>query len=100
MKPTILEPISTEVFGNKITTPVSENSSNYNEYFKPYIDNIGTYAIGPYFWFIPDNTVMRMIAASDNMSQLTPYSNFDLSNWDINGLQAFADMIHPDDRGH
>ncbi len=100
MKPTILKPISTEVFGNKITTPISENGSHYMAYFQPYIDNIHTYAIGPFYWFIPDNTVMRMIAASENMSQLTPYPNFNLSNWDINGLQGFADMIHPEDKGY
>ena len=63
------------------------------EYFKPYIENIPTYAIGPYYWLVPDNSTMRMIAASENMSQLTPYRNFNLANWKINSIEAFSAMI-------
>lgn len=98
MKPNFLKPISTEIFANKISAPDSQESSHYLEYFKPYIDNIDTYAIGPYFWFIPDNTTMRVIAASENISQLTPYSSFKLTNWDVNSVHGFANLIHKEDR--
>jgi len=98
MKPTFLKPISPEDFENRVSTLAEANSSNYLKYFKPYIENIDTYAIGPYYWFVPDNSTMLTIAASENMSQLTPYPNFDLADRDINNIQAFADMIIPDER--
>lgn len=53
------------------------------------------YAIGPYFWFIPDNSKMKIVNVSDNISSLTPYSE---KHWKNQGPDFFASLVHEDDR--
>lgn len=92
-----IKPISPEDFTKKIAITKSDNDSDYINYFQPYIDKIDSFAIGPYFWFIPSNLTMNMIASSDNIGQLTPYPHYSAADWKKASLDDLASMIHPDD---
>lgn len=37
------------------------------------LNELPNFAIGPYFWFIPDNTDMSIIESSDNIHELTSF---------------------------
>ena len=57
---------SQESFIDKVSVPFSEHA--IGGLFKPFLDNIGTYAIGPFNWFILDNSTLRVIATRVNMN--------------------------------
>ena len=96
----LLKPLTTQEFDKKITTNKHEEEVDYLAYFQPYLEKIENFAIGPFFWFIPDNTKMKILAASENISQLTPYAEFTEDHWDITVVEDFANIIHPDDRNY
>jgi DNA-binding CsgD family transcriptional regulator len=97
MNSEFIKPISPEDFTKKIAITKSDDDVDYMNYFQPFIDKIDSFAIGPYYWFVPSNSTMHMIAASDNIGQLTPYSNYTIEDWKKATLNDFANMIHPDD---
>lgn len=84
-----------EEFVSKLQTKIDVSPIDYYSYFKPSIEKAIQYAIGPYFWFIPDNRVMKIIAVSENIRQLTPYSR---EEWIGKGPDFLAQNVHPDDR--
>lgn len=89
-----IEPISTNQFTTVLTTKSSTDKVDYEVYFRPYIEQAKNFAIGPFCWFIPDATVMVIVAASDNMNLLTPYSQ---QEWVGKDPSFLAANIHPDD---
>lgn len=89
-----IKPILPEEFVNKLQTRNNFNAVNYSAYFEPHIAQIINYAVGPYCWFIPDNRLMKIIGASDNMRQLTPFTK---EEWLGQGAEFFANNTHPDD---
>ena len=89
-----IKPILPEEFVSKLQTNVNTSDVDFQSYFKPYIDMAINYAIGPYFWYIPDNRLMKIIAVSDNIRQLTPFKQVE---WIGKGPNFLAQNIHPDD---
>lgn len=89
-----ITPIAQEEFVKFLQTESNNNTVDYISYFKPYIESAINYAIGPYFWFISDNRIMKIIAASDNIRQLSP---FDKNEWIGSGPEIFTKITNPDD---
>lgn len=75
----------------------SELPENYFDFFTESIKNAGSFSIGPYFWFITNNTKMRTERASKNIEQFTPYSK---EEWMNSDTEFFINLFHPQDRGH
>ncbi|MEO7976613.1 LuxR C-terminal-related transcriptional regulator [Flavobacterium sp.] len=100
MNSKFIKPISVEDFTKKIAVNKNDNSIDYMEYFKPFIDKIDSFAIGPYFWFVPSNLTMGMVATSENIGQLTPYSHYSDADWRNISLNNLANMVHPDYRNY
>ncbi|MBP6430788.1 MAG: hypothetical protein KA319_03395 [Ferruginibacter sp.] len=73
----------------------TEEKVDYLAYFKPQINEAINFAIGPFFWFIPDQATMTIIAASENIHQLTPYKK---NEWVGKDANFWASNIHPEDR--
>lgn len=50
-----------------------ESKETYLGMLKNTLDELPNFAIGPYFWFIPDNTDMSIIDSSENIHELTSF---------------------------
>lgn len=98
MNSKFIKPLSVADFTKKIAVNKNDTPVDYMEYFKHFIDKIDSFAIGPHFWFVPSNLTMGMIATSDNIGQLTPYSHYTTTDWKNISLEDLANMVHPDDR--
>lgn len=88
-----LQPLSAEDFSS-----IAKNSNvldivDYEQYFKVQIDGAPNFAIGPYYWFIGDNFNMTITAASNNIRDLTPFTQ---QEWVHNSPLFFAENIHPE----
>jgi DNA-binding CsgD family transcriptional regulator len=90
----LIQPITPAEFTTTLVTAPTSIEVDYAKYFEPYISQALSFAIGPYCWFIPDTTRMIIVAASENMRQLTPYTTEEWIGKDANFL---ASNIHPDD---
>lgn len=90
-----INPISSSEFSEKIKIKDLSLQVNLLEYFEEYIKMASHYAIGPYFWFIPDNSTLKIIEVSSNISSLTPFNS---DHWKNQGPDFFASLIHVDDR--
>lgn len=89
-----IKPITPQEFVQKAKVAVPLKLVNYLDYFKPQIDEAKNFAIGPYYWFIGNNSTMTITTASSNIRSLTP---FDQNEWEGNSPHFFAANIHPDD---
>ncbi|MEO8235804.1 MAG: helix-turn-helix transcriptional regulator [Flavobacterium sp.] len=90
----ILNPLSVEDFNQIAKNDNPLNISNYEEFFQKQIDDASNYAVGSYFWFIGNNHEMKIVAASRNINELTPFSH---EKW-TNGTALFlVENLHPDD---
>ncbi|MCP9765290.1 LuxR C-terminal-related transcriptional regulator [Lacihabitans soyangensis] len=91
----VLSPLSVHEF---IEIAKNENEimiGDFVSYFQNQIEEASNYAIGPYFWFIGDNSTLMITAASQNINELTPYQH---EAWTKGNTFFFAENIHPDDR--
>jgi hypothetical protein len=68
-----LKPVMPDEFTSKMLRKIEPAKVDYAAYFKPYIEQAVHFAVGPYFWFIPDQADMTIVAASENTKQLSPY---------------------------
>ncbi|CAH0205954.1 LuxR C-terminal-related transcriptional regulator [Chryseobacterium sp. Bi04] len=75
----------------------SDLPENYYDFFKDSINNAKSFSIGPYFWFITNNTKMRTERISENIEQFTPYSK---EEWINSDTGFFINLFHPNDRHH
>jgi DNA-binding CsgD family transcriptional regulator len=83
---------------DKFELNVKRNSKQFIDfvaYFQPTIERMKDFAIGPYFWLIPDQVDMTIFDTSDNIGSFTPKSR---NEWKGNPAQNWIDCIHPDDR--
>jgi DNA-binding CsgD family transcriptional regulator len=71
-----------------------ERKRDYQKVFRKDIENIPKYAIGPYFWFIPDNSKMTIVGFSDNIHELT---NFDKDEWKQYEPDFLSKIMHEED---
>jgi DNA-binding CsgD family transcriptional regulator len=90
-----LKPVLPNEFTSKMLRANEAVKVDYAAYFKPYIEQAVNFAVGPYFWFIPDQANMTIVAASENTKQLSPYKPAEWVGQDAN---FWANNIHPDDR--
>ncbi len=90
-----INPISSSEFSEKIKIEHLSHQIDFLDYFKEYIKMAHNYAIGPYFWFIPDNSTMKIVEVSSNIFSLTPFNS---EYWKNQGPDFFASLIHEDDR--
>lgn len=89
-----IQPILPDEFTNKLQTKKNLVTIDYLSFFKPCLEQAIYYAIGPFYWYIPDTRTMKIIAVSDNIRQLTPYTQQEWLGQDASFLAA---NIHPDD---
>ena len=99
MKTELIQTLTPEEFVVKIRTEQSADKIDFRAYFDSAIQNAINYAVGPYFWFIPDNATPQIIAVSPNISLMTPFDEFQWLD-SKNNANLFANNIHPDDRFH
>ncbi len=90
-----LKPVLPSEFTGKMLRSKEPKKVDYAAYFKPFIEQAVNFAVGPYFWFIPDQADMTIVAASENTRQLSPYNPEEWVGQDAN---FWASNIHPDDR--
>ncbi len=90
-----LKPVTPDEFTSKMLRKDVFTKVDYEAYFKPYIEQAVNFAVGPYFWFIPDQATMTIVAASENTKQLSPYKP---EEWVGQDAAFWASNIHPDDR--
>mgnify|MGYP000869443085 FL=1 len=89
-----LKPLSVKQFNQIAKNENPINIDNYEAFFQKEIDEASNYAAGPHFWFIGNNHEMKIVAASKNINELTPYSH---ERW-TNGTALFlVENLHPDD---
>ncbi|MCP9755053.1 LuxR family transcriptional regulator [Lacihabitans sp. CCS-44] len=91
----VLSPLSVNEFINIAKNENEILIGDFEEYFEKQIEEASNYAIGPYFWFIGDNSTLMITAASQNIRELTPHRH---EVWTKGNTLFFAENIHPDDR--
>ncbi len=89
-----IQPIMPQEFTNKLQTKKNLTLIDYLAFFRPCLEQAINFAIGPFCWYIPDTRTMKIIAVSDNIRQLTPYTQQEWLGQDVSFLAA---NIHPDD---
>lgn len=68
---------------------------DYKSFFSDKIEEISRHAIGPYYWFIGDNTKMMITTASENIGEFSPYSQ---KEWENKPTLFLAENICEEDR--
>lgn len=92
-----LKPISTSEFKNNLLRPIKTISTQeFLHYFEPYIKMAEQFAVAPYFWLIPNQKDVTLVATSDNIRTLTPFSKEEWINQDS---FFWINSMHPDDQG-
>lgn len=91
----IISPLSVNDFINIAKNENDIQIGDFEKYFQNQIEEASNYAIGPYFWFIGDNSTLLITAASLNINELTPHTH---EVWIEGNTLFFAENIHPDDR--
>jgi len=71
-----------------------DDSIDFRKEFEKDILEIPKYAIGSYFWFIPDNSKMSIVDSSDNIHQLTSFEKDEWKKYYPNFLER---VTHPED---
>ena len=89
-----LQPITSDEFIATLITGHTDTKVDFEAYFKPIIEQAVSFAVGPFCWFIPDTTTMKIVAASSNINLLTPYTQ---QEWIGKDPSFLAANIHPDD---
>jgi DNA-binding CsgD family transcriptional regulator len=90
-----LDPLSVDEFYAIAKNENKIEIGDFEEYFCKQIEDASNYAIGPYFWFIGDNSTLLITAASKNIGELTPFKH---EQWTQGNTLFFVENIHPDDR--
>ncbi len=93
-----IKPLSPYDFIEKVKTTRFEDIDWYTEYFATSIQAIAEVSVGPYFWFIPDNYLGKIVFISESCRELTPYTQEEWLNPADPPMQL-ASIIYPDDRG-
>ncbi|KUY20561.1 helix-turn-helix transcriptional regulator [Elizabethkingia miricola] len=81
-------------FMENIKIANKDDDKDYFSYFSDAIDRAKDFAIGPFFWFIPNNYQLKIKWVSDNIGMHTPYSK---DEWHGKEPAFFAEQLHPDD---
>lgn len=89
----IVQPIDIHEFYKKIKV-CSKSSLNFKKIFEKDILDVSKYAIGSYFWFIPDNSNLSIVDVSDNIHELTSYKK---DEWKKYSPEFLSPIMHPED---
>ena len=88
-----IQPVEFNEFSKNLIVD-SQKKTDYGKIFAKDIDNISKYAIGPYFWFIPDNSNMSVFETSDNIHELTSYEK---DEWKQYEPEFLSPIMHQED---
>ena len=88
-----IQPIGYDAFSNSLKA-VNKKTIDLGKTFEKEIENISKYAIGPYFWFIPDNSNMTIFRTSDNIHELT---SFKKNEWKKYEPEFLSPIMHAED---
>jgi DNA-binding CsgD family transcriptional regulator len=92
-----LKPISIDEFNKSMTREINEEDKiDFENYFKPCIEQASKFAVAPYFWLIPNQENMSLVAASSNIRDLTPHTK---EEWIKEDSFFWMNNFHPDDQG-
>ncbi|WP_337042673.1 LuxR C-terminal-related transcriptional regulator [Emticicia sp. 17c] len=91
-----IEPINPRRFIEKFFIVDDGQENKYYEFFRASIESLPKFAIGPFYWFIPENHSGKILAISDNCKELTPYSQEQWLNLENPNEQA-PNIMHPED---
>lgn len=86
-------PLSFKEFSKKIKI-CSSAQVDLKKVFEQDILDIPKYAIGTYFWFIPDNSNVSIVDSSDNIHDLT---SFEKDEWKKYYPDFLSKVMHPED---
>ncbi len=89
-----LKAVSIAEFKELATRNLKLKKDVYVSFFQECIDNAGKYALGPYFWLIPDQTELTVAAASPNIGKLSPFNE---SEWLDKEFSFWLKTMHPED---
>jgi hypothetical protein len=90
-----IQAVTLENFEQIAKNKQSLGISDFEVFFTKQINEASNYATGPYFWFIGNNNEMKIVAASKNINELTPYSH---KVWSSASAFFFAENLHEEDR--
>ena len=68
--------------------------NNFEDFFSKQISDASTFATGSYFWFIGNNSEIKIVAASKNVIELTPFSH---EIWTKSNAYFLVENLHHDD---
>jgi DNA-binding CsgD family transcriptional regulator len=91
----IILPLDKEEFANRIKTDRGSKNRDFKSIFESKIRECHHFCVGPFFWFIPDNSIPQIAAVSANIELMTPFCE---SQWLSPLVNCFADMLHPSDK--
>ena len=89
-----VKPLSISEFEKSAKNNHSLKINNFEDFFSKQINDATIFATGPYFWFIGNNSEMKIVAASKNVSELTPFSN---ERWTKSNAYFLVENLHHDD---
>ncbi len=90
-----MEKVITSELNKLIRRNIKLTRNDYLEYYSSAITSVQSFATGPHYWIIPDQQEVQILAASESISELTPY---DRDSWEGKDLFFWFSIIHPDDR--
>lgn len=88
-----IQPTGYEEFSKNLVAG-AQKKTDYWKIFEKDIENISKYALGPYFWFIPDNSNMTIFQTSDNIHELTSYEK---DEWKQFEPEFLSPIMHQED---
>ncbi|MCA0363710.1 MAG: LuxR C-terminal-related transcriptional regulator [Bacteroidetes bacterium] len=91
-----LNPMSPQSFIEQYFTDNDGLEHTYFDFFKPTIEQLDRFSIGPYYWFIPENHTGKILHISENCKDLSPYSDREWMNLENPNEQA-PNVMHPED---
>jgi DNA-binding CsgD family transcriptional regulator len=92
-----LKPLNPQDFRKKIKTTKSQEKVDFEVFFQQQIINSSNFAVGPFYWFIPDNSGPNTVAASASFELLTPHSVTELLDKSTDPI-FFSNNILEEDR--
>ncbi len=90
-----METVSQEELNQLIQREIHLTKEDYLNYYQDIIQSIPSFALGPYYWMIPNQQTVQIMVCSENMGELTPYSS---QEWEGKDLYFWFSIIHPEDR--
>lgn len=91
-----LEPLSPEGFIKQFFTENDGQEDKYFEFFRGSIEQLPKFAIGSYYWFIPENHTGKILHISENCKDLSPFTREEWLNLEDPNIQS-PNIMHPED---